>query len=125
MVGTLLAALVFAPLVLGIAHHAFFKAHPRNSWRSPAHIWVARVYILLMVVDVCLSGAPVSLEFGGPGALILVVYIGLVGWQEWKRRREGRKYGSGDGGDGGAQGASVSDVDLVTIGPSQDVVSFC
>lgn len=51
-----------------------------------------------------MSGAPASLAFGGPGALILVVYVGDVGWWEWKRRREGRKDG---GRDGGAKGAGV------------------
>jgi hypothetical protein len=79
-----------------------------------------------MVVDTCFTGGPASLKFGGPGALILVVYIGVVGLREWKRRREGRKDG---GGDGGAKGAGVGDggdVDLVTIGgPGQDVRSFC
>jgi hypothetical protein len=77
-----------------------------------------------MVVDACLSGAPASLAFGGPGALIFVVYAGVVGWWEWKRRREGKK----DGGGGGAKGAGVGggeDVDLVIIGPSQDAMSFC
>ena len=89
-----------------------------------------------MVLDACLSGAPASLAFGGPGALVLVVYIGVVGWWAWKRRREGKRNAGGDGGgddggddgeDGGAMGAALGDggdVDLVMSGPSQDVVSF-
>lgn len=56
-----------------------------------------------MAVDACLTEAPVSLAFGGPGALVLVVYMGVVGWSAWKRRREGRK--DGGGGDGDAKGA--------------------
>jgi hypothetical protein len=78
-----------------------------------------------MVVDVCLSGAPKSLAFGGPGALILVVYIVVAGRWEWKRRREGRKDGGGDGGAKGAVVSSGENVDLVMLEPRQDVVSFC
>lgn len=93
IVGTLLAAAVFVPMGIGYFMHAFWKKHQRQSWRNPAHVWVARAYIVLMVVNAYLPSVPASLAFGVPCVIALVVYVGVVGRCQWNRRK-GAKQGA-------------------------------
>jgi predicted Na+-dependent transporter len=88
VLGTILAALVIMPIAVGYVLHTFWKKHSRSSWRNPTHVWTGRVYILLLMADGFIPDIPPTIWFGAPCVLVLLIYLGIVGYWEWKKKRK-------------------------------------
>jgi hypothetical protein len=99
------AAAVFVPLVIGYLQHDFWKKYQRPSWRNVVHVWTARIFILLGLIDAVLPNVPANPYFGGVSALLVLIYLVVVVRWEWKRRQK-LKHGAGISGlaDGGTEG---------------------
>jgi hypothetical protein len=68
--------LMLVPLVLGWMQHDWFVKNRTRSWRGVWHMWMARLLILLGIVDGFLVGP--SLIYAAVAGLTLIFYLGFL-----------------------------------------------
>ena len=73
--------------LLGWRSHMYWKKYNVTAWSNHAHKWSGRLYVVLILIEGALPNARLTLYYGIPALIMLLIYILVAVMYEIKTRR--------------------------------------